>query len=97
MSTICQVMFTAPLQQVDGAELTVCGPAIANALTLAPCRSRQDELVFALHAAVLASGYRLVAVGEQADLESMCDLVTCRAVWEASVWAVASALAGHLS
>lgn len=33
------------------------------------CRSRQDQLVFALHAAVLASGYRLVPVGEQAQLE----------------------------
>lgn len=32
-------------------------------------RSRQDQLVFALHAAVLASGYRLVAVAEHAQLE----------------------------
>jgi hypothetical protein len=35
------------------------------------CRSRQDQLVFALHAAVLTSGYRLVAVGEQAQLEGV--------------------------
>lgn len=34
-------------------------------------RSRQDQLVFALHAAVLASGYRLVAVGDQAQLEGL--------------------------
>jgi hypothetical protein len=33
------------------------------------CRSLQDRLAFAVHAAVLSSGYRLVAVGEQAQLE----------------------------
>lgn len=39
------------------------------------CRSSQDQLAFALHAAVLASGYRLVAVGEQAQLEGAAQVV----------------------
>ncbi|KAF8063749.1 proteasome inhibitor [Scenedesmus sp. PABB004] len=34
-------------------------------------RSRADALAFALHAAVLSSGYRLVAVGEDATLEGL--------------------------
>lgn len=33
--------------------------------------------MFALHAAVLASGYRLVAVGDQAKLEGKVLLLTC--------------------
>lgn len=33
------------------------------------CRNPHDQLAFAVHAAVLSSGYRLVAVGEQAQLE----------------------------
>ena len=37
-------------------------------------RSRQDQLVLALHAAVLASGYRLVAVAEHAQLEGKASI-----------------------
>ncbi|KAF6253919.1 hypothetical protein COO60DRAFT_370024 [Scenedesmus sp. NREL 46B-D3] len=36
-------------------------------------RSPQDRLAFAVHAAVLSSGYRLVAVGEQAQLEGLSE------------------------
>jgi hypothetical protein len=47
-----------------------CPPLMLTYLSFAYLhRSRQDQLVFALHAAVLASGYRLVAVAENAQLE----------------------------
>lgn len=70
MHQLNQLKVASALFQVGTAGFAACGSVIVNAWTHAPCRSQQDELVFALHAAVLASGYRLVAVGDQADLES---------------------------
>lgn len=44
-------------------------PGMPLTYLLARCRNSQDRLAFALHAAVLSSGYRLVAVGDQAQLD----------------------------
>lgn len=47
------------------------------------CRSREAKLAFAVHAFLLAEGYKLIAVGKRADeeapgeLQGLCNRVAC--------------------
>jgi hypothetical protein len=53
--------------------------------------------VFALHAAVLTSGYRLVAVGEQAQLEGALATSVGNSVLRHEAGCISTACAAHIT